>query len=432
MTYSTHTPWQRRAVLLASGGLAVSLGLAACGSGTGLGGSDEEASDGAAGEGEQTLTVWHYFSEPNQVEVMDTYAEMFEDAHPDVTVENAYVPYDQIMSKVVSATGAGEGPDVVVFNGAETSTLALADVLVPLDNYLADWEDTDQLPESVLHSVNDQIYGVQGYVNLLGLWYNQDILDEIGVEPPQTMDELEAAMQAAVEAGYEGITMTGLPQGQGEWQAYPWLSHDGFSYDSPDAGALESAFSRVSGWVESGYLSPEVVNWDQTVPFQEFAAGDIAFAENGNWQMGAAEDASFEYGVVPLPLDDSGQVYLGGEGQGITANADDPDLAWEYLTTTYLSVEGQVAATETVGYIPSRSDAAEDEAVTSDELLSAFTETVAAYGASYPAQSIPPESVPDVQLAVGQAWSAVLGGQQDPEEAASQVIADLEPLLAEQ
>ncbi|WP_217617433.1 extracellular solute-binding protein, partial [Cellulomonas sp. GbtcB1] len=75
----------------------------------------------------------------------------------------------------------------------------------------------------------------------------------------------------------------------------------------------------------------------QTVPFQQSAAGKTAFAQNGNWQIGTAEpDADFAYGVVPLPLGDTGQVYLGGEGEGIGAHADDPELAWEYLQSTYL------------------------------------------------------------------------------------------------
>lgn len=408
-----------------AGVLAGALALAACGGSSST--STTATSDGSpAVDATGTVTVWHYFSDPNQVALMDKYAELFEASNPGSTVDNVYVPYDQMNSKLVAAAGASEGPDIAVFNGAETSTLALAGVLAPLDEQLGAFADTAQLPESVIHSVDDQAYAIQGYVNLLGLWYNADILSEIGVEPPTTMDELEAAMQKAVDAGYEGITLCGLPQGQGEWQAYPWLTSDGFSYDSPDATALAAGLSRVKGWVDEGFLSQEAVTWDQTVPFQQFASGGVAFAENGNWQMGtAASDAQFEYGVVPLPLSDTGQVYLGGEGQGIGAYSADPDLAWKYLESTYLSVEGQLAAADIVGSIPSRLDAAEDDQVASNELLKPFAETVAQFGANYPAGVIPPESVADVQLTVGQAWSAALGGQTSPEDAAQSVVDQL-------
>lgn len=418
----------RRALVLTATMTGGAMLLGACGS------SGEGALEGdAAGDGDpQTLTVWHYFSEDNQVALMDEYAEKFEAANDGVTVENVFVPYDQMNSKLVSSAGAQSGPDVVVFNGAEAATLALGGALAPLDDYWADFADADQFPESVIHTIDDTTYAVQGYVNLLGLWYNADILDELGVEPPTTIDELEAAMGKAKDAGYGGITLSALPQSQGEWQAYPWLSAEGFTYEEPDADALAAGLGRVRGWVENGWLSQEAVTWDQTVPFQQFTAGNSAFAENGNWQQAAAAaDSSFEYGVVPLPLGDSGQVYLGGEGQGIGAFSDNPDLAWEYLTQTYLDAEGQLMALEGVGSIPSRLDSAQDDAVSSNPLLEPFAASIAQYGANYPASNIPPEAVADLQLTVGQAWSAVLGGQQDAQAAATATVTALEGLLAD-
>ncbi|HSO69894.1 MAG TPA: extracellular solute-binding protein [Arachnia sp.] len=413
-----------------AGLLAGALTLAACGGDAATTPSATTGGETSAGAATGTVTVWHYFSDPNQVGLMDKYAELFEAANPGSTVDNVYVPYDQMNSKLVAAAGASEGPDIAVFNGAETSTLALAGALAPLDDHLGGFADAAQLPDSVIHKLDDKTYALQGYVNLLGLWYNADILDEIGVDVPTSTDELEAAMEKAKGAGYQGITLSGLPQGQGEWQAYPWLTSDGFSYDSPDAGALAAGFSRVRGWVDSGYLSQEAVTWDQTVPFQQFAAGQVAFAENGNWQMGTAKaDAKFNFGVAKLPLSDTGKVYLGGEGQGIGAFSENPDLAWKYLESAYLSVEGQLAAAEMVGSIPSRLDAAQDDAVTSNELLKPFAETLADFGANYPAAVIPPAAVADVQLTVGQAWSAVLGGQQSPEDAAQAVVDKLSSVI---
>ncbi|GAA4892055.1 ABC transporter substrate-binding protein [Tessaracoccus lubricantis] len=418
------------------GGLGVSaLAAAGCGSGstteapesttpTTAGGEETTAAAGG------TVTVWHYFSDPNQVALMDRYAELFAAANPGSKAENVFVPYDQMNSKLVSAVGAQEGPDIAVFNGAEAATLALAGALQPIDTFLNGYADADQLPSSVIHKLEDETFAVQGYVNLLGLWYNADILGEIGVEPPTTMDELEAAMDKAVAAGKQGITLCALPQGQGEWQAFPWLSSEGFDYAAPEAEPLAAGLARARGWVEKGYLSQEAVTWDQTVPFQQFAAGNVAFAENGNWQMGTAKsDAKFNYGVVALPLSDSGKVYLGGEGQGIGAFSKDPALAWKYLEASYLAVDGQLAAAEIVGSIPSRLDAAENDAVTSNELLRPFAETVAKFGANYPDAAIPPESVPDVQLTVGQAWSAVVGGQQSPEDAAKGVVDKLSSIV---
>ena len=399
--------------------VAGALTLTAC-----SGGSSGAPSGSATEAGGQTITVWHYFSDPNQVALMDKYAQLFESAHPGDKVVNTFVPYDQMNSKVVSAAGSKTGPDVVVFNGAEAATIVLGGGLAPMDDYLSSWADKKQLPDSVLHVINGKTYALQGYVNLLGLWYNKDILDKIGVKPPTTIDELEADMQKAKDAGYSGITLSGLPNSQGEWQAYPWLTNEGFSYDNLSQSALAAGLARVRGWVNKGWLSQEATTWDQTVPFQTFAAGNVAFAENGNWQMGTAKsDAKFNYGVTSLPLGGNGRIYLGGEGEGIGAFSKHPDLAWQYLVSSYLSPEGQLAAASMVGSVPSRLDVAKDNQVTSNPLLAPFTQEIAEKGAVYPSAAIPPEGVANVQSAMGQAWSAALSGQQSPDAAAATAIA---------
>jgi len=419
-------PLKRRAFLAGTTGLAAAGALAACGSSGSDGGAAEDGSQGG-----NTVTVWHYFAEDNQVALMDKYKEMFEAENDGVTVENVFVPYDQLNSKVVNAAGSQTGPDVVVFNGAEASVLALGGGLKEIDEEWASFEEADQFPDSVQHTINGSLYAVQGYVNLLGLWCNLDKLSELGLEPPTTLDELESAMAAAQETGLSGITLSGLPQSQGEWQAYPWLSSQGFTYENPDEQALTDGFAMVASWVEQGYLSKEATTWDQTVPFQEFLAGKSLFAANGNWQIAAAEtDASFEYTVVPLPVGETGQVYLGGEGQAVGAFSQNAELAWQYLTSTYYSAEGQAAAVELVGSIPAREDASQDSTVTENELLVPFSQTVSEHGANYPSAAIPPEAVADVQTTVGQAWSAALGGQQDPDAAAQTVMQLLETLSA--
>ena len=408
---------------LTGGLLAVSAALA-------LTGCTPTSSGGASGDN-NTLTVWHYFSDANQVKVMTDYKDLFEKNNDGVTVENVFVPYDQMNSKLITAVGSKTGPDVVVFNGADSSTLTLGGALAPMTKQWDGFADKDQFPEAVVHSLDGEVYSAQGYVNLLGLWYNQDILDEVGIEPPTTTDELNSALDAVTAAGKGGITLSGLPQSQGEWQAYPWLSSFGFDYDKPAAAPLEEAFSMIQSWTASGALTREAVTWDQTVPFQTWAAGNVAFAQNGNWQLGTARsDANFNYGVVPLPVGDKGKVYLGGEGESIGAFSKNPKLAWDYLKQTYFSAEGQKIALTGVGSIPSRLDAASAPEVTDDPILAAFAKSLEQNGGNYPAEAVPAEAVADQQLVVGQVWSAVIGGQMTPADAATKLVADLQPLLS--
>ena len=388
---------------------------------------------GQSGSGDNdTITVWHYYSLDNQVAMLDQYKADFEKSHDGVKVDNVYVPQDQLNSKLVAAVGTQSGPDVVVFDGYSATTLIGGGALAPITKQWESFDDADQIAEGAVMSVDGDVYSVQGYVNLLGLIYNKAILDEIGAEPPTTVEELETAMGAAKAAGYLGISLAGQPDVQGAFQAYPWLTDSGFTYEDPQEQPLIDAFTRVRSWVDKGWLSPQVSTWDQNVPFSEFLTGKTAFAENGNWQLSTlASDASFDYGVVPIPVGESGKVYLGGEAQAIGAFSKNPELAWDYLEETFYSSEGQLVALEKVGSIPTRADAAADEAISSDPYLSAYSTAIAEQGAPFPDTVIPSENNEAVILENGRAWSAALGGQTSPEQAAKDFLATLQPLLAD-
>lgn len=422
----SNTPVRRRPRVrlgLAAGAIAAAAVLIL----SGCSGSGTSSTSGSS----NTLTVWHYFSDPNQVKVMTDYASLFQKNHAGVTVKNVYVPYDQMDQKLIASVGAKTGPDVVVFNGADASNLALAGTLAPLDTKWSSFADKDQFAPSVIHKLKGKVYAVQGYVNLLGLWYNKDLLDSLKITPPTTIDELNNAMEKVKAAGKTGITLSGLPNGQGEWQAYPWLTAAGFDLAKPSTSALKSGFSIAADWIAKGYLSKEATTWDQTVPFQKFASGGVAFAENGNWQLGTAKStAKFAYGVVPLPLGSKGKVYLGGEGEGIGAFSKNPELAWKYLQETYYSSAGQLIALKDSGTIPSRKDTASDSVVTSDPIIKPFADSIASMGANYPADAVPPASVANQQLDGGQAWSSVLGGVSSPAEAANKYMQSLAQLLS--
>jgi multiple sugar transport system substrate-binding protein len=388
------------------------------------------ASDNASGGSDQTLTVWHYYSVDGQTAGLDSLAQDFESTHDGVTVDNVYVPFDQLTNKLVQSAATGTGPDVVVYNAGDTYTLTQAGAITPMNDWWDGYADADQFPAATIQKVGDDIMGVQGFVNLIGLWYNADILDELGVQPPTTVDELEADMALATAAGHAGITLTGKPNSEGEWQSYPWLSQAGWDYADPQQSALTAGFALMQDWTQKGWLTREAATWDQTVPFQSFEAGNTAFAVNGNWQIASAKkDAGFNYGVVPLPVGDEGAVYLGGEAQNIGAFSHNPELAKEYLEQEFFSAQGELTLLDSFGSIPARADAAADPKVSDDPILSVFSDIVAANGHPSPDPAIPAQNVAEVLQTVGESWSAAIAGNGTPEEISAQLMNQLTPLL---
>jgi len=376
-----------------------------------------------------TLTVWHYYNTDGQVEALEKLADSFTAEHPDVTVQYEYVPVDQFTTKAVTAAGSETGPDVLVFGASGTYPLAEAGAIEPMDDWWGGYADKDQFPEGVMQRIDGELYGVQGYVNLLGLWYNQDMLDEIGGEVPTTIAELEAVMQKAADAGHQGITLTGKPGLESQWQGFPWFTSHGFSYGDPQAAPMAGTYTMLQDWVGKGYLSREASTWDQTVPFQQFAAGASAFAVNGNWQIGAAKEAAFGYGVAPLPITSDGGVLLGGEVQNVGAFSKNKELAQEFLESTFFSVDGQLTLLDYFGSIPARADAASDSKIGDDPILSVFVDIVQKQGRPSPSPEVPSKNVNEVEGLVGDFWSKAVAGDGTPAQLADDLMAQLVPLL---
>ena len=410
---------RRLGLALASIGIAGALALSACSSGGGSSASDAPI----------TLTVWHYYNTDGQVAGLKKTAESFEAKHPNVKVEFSYVPVDQFTTKAVTAAGAKTGPDVLVYGASGTYSLAQAGAIKPMDSWWNDFKDKDQFPSGVMQKVDGKLYGVQGYVNLLGLWYNQDMLTKIGATVPTTTEELEADMAKAKAIGKQGITLTGKPGLESQWQGFPWFTSHGFSYGDAHAQPMADTYTMLQNWVKAGYLSKEAATWDQTVPFQQFAGGASLFAVNGNWQVAAAKEAKFKYGVAPLPITSQGGVLLGGEVQNIGAFSKHAKLAEEFLEDSFFSVDGQLALLDTFGAIPARADAAASSKIGQDPILSVFADIVQKQGRPSPSPQVPSKNVNSVETLVGNYWSKAVAGDGKPDQLADDLIKQLVPLL---
>jgi ABC-type sugar transport system, periplasmic component len=388
-------------------------------------------SDEASGE----LVVWTYFRTPGQQQALDQMADRFTKQFPDVKVVYESQPFEQMTPNLLAAAAAGRGPDVVIYQWGDILKLVEAKALSSMQPFFSTWPDADQFPDSVVHRVsgieydpNGETYTIQPYVNAIGLYYNQDILDKVGIEPPKTIDELEAALEAVTRAGFKGLVLDWRPGVGGWWGGMPWMWAHGVDLTmSPDKrGTIEQVLSRVRSWVQKGYVPADVVTFDQQTAMVQWLTGKFAFTVNGNWELTRVKDeATFDWGVVSMPSGpEDSSVYLGGEGLAIGAFSKDPDLAWKYLATTWLSREGQLSLVDTVGSIPVRADVADDPKIEQAQGLSAFLEQVPT-GHRLPITQAENEA----QTLFGDTWSAVVSGQLSPAKAADRLVSQTPSIL---
>lgn len=412
-----------RTLMLGGGTL---LAAAACGKGP-----EQAVSQGSgksvAADATGTLNVWHY-STSNNLKAVEDYTAAFTKKYPKVDVKLTFVEFSEMPKRAIAAAGARSGPDVFIYGGNEVLPMYQAGVFREIDTWWSKFPDRTKFPDGVQTKFDGKLFGVKGYVNLTGLWYNKDIIEKVGVEPPTTFEdttpafEKVAAYNKANNTKYVPLVLTGQASNQGDWTAWPWLSGYGFSYDNPDEEALRKTFTLVNTWARNGYLPKDAVNWAQAETFTRFAVGDVAFMENGNWNIGPAKrEAKFAFGTAQLPKGpNGGGVFLGGEALWMGKFTKSPDLAWTYMSNTLFSKEGLLIAFRESGTVPARSDMTGLPEVTKDPLLQPYLAMVSERGSEYPPAG---GKVLAAQAVVAQNWSAVIAGQKPPEQAAKEAAA---------
>lgn len=391
--------------LVAAGGLMLALGCTASG--------DDNGGSETSGE---TLVVWTYYTAGGQIDAMEAQNELWAEQHPDVEIEHVQIPFDQLPSRLLATATTQDGPDVVLDNVVvDFPSLAASGVLADLTDYWDGYEDKDQFGDSALFTFSDdRLYNVLSYTNLLGLYYNEDVLAQYDIEVPTTVSELEAAMQTVADAGeYTPMAMSGAATVEGAWMFMPLALGEGADYCTFDDPAVPAAFESLDQWTQNGYLPADTATWNQTDAWQAFLSGRYAFGINGNWNLGDVPDAGFGIGTAQYPAGSAGSfVFPGGEAIGIGAFSDKQDLAWEYIETAWLSDEASRINFEASGQIPTRASVATSDEVAENELAQPFI-AAASDTATWPRN----EQTAAMQSAVGEASSGLISGQYGLEEA---------------
>ncbi|MFS0894499.1 ABC transporter substrate-binding protein [Microbacterium sp. 179-I 3D3 NHS] len=403
-----------------SGALVITAGLA-----FGLSACAISADGASSGSGDdQTLTFWSYY-QGTQADWLQKQADVFEKNNPGVTVDIVETVGDQQDQKLLASVATGDTPDLFINNiVVDYPTLVAGGVTADLTEYWEGFADKDQFAESAAWSTDDKVYNLLPFTNLIGLYYNQDILTEVGIDaPPTTLDELQADLEAVKAHGqYQGIALSGAPTVEGAWLFAPELLGLGIDYCNFEGPEVEAAFQRAETWAKAGYTPQATATWDQNDSWQQFATGDYAFGINGNWQLGNAAEASFAWGTTQYPAPAGGEsiVYPGGEGFGIGANSDKKDLAWKFLEEAVLTPEAGESIFEIAGSIPVRADVAELPAIKENVAVQPFVAAAQTSG-SWPKN----ENTANIQKALGEAVSSVISGQTTAADASATAIADI-------
>ncbi len=183
------------------------------------------------------------------------------------------------------------------------------------------WDDVLPAAASTVEGAYGQMVSLPYQYNLEGIWYNTAIFDELGLEEPQTFDELLAAAGEVKDAGYQPFAQAGAAG----WPLTRLMGMYIFRAVGPDAmekirdgeakltdepyvaGATALADMAADGLFGDGFnsLEPDAAT-------AAFLSGRAAMTYDGTWLLGNINDpaqneiGAENVGFMPFPAVEGG------------------------------------------------------------------------------------------------------------------------------
>lgn len=361
----------------------------------------------AEGTGEEiTLSVCiHYYD--NNVDLAEAAEAKVQEKYPNVTLEFEDYPQDGGQTlKTRAATG--DLPDILLVDGGLSETLAKSGNILQLDEYYAENNYEENLPQNVIDSC---LYNSDGHiyqfpVNGIApvLWYyNKQIFEENNIKVPTNFDELMTAIEELRAIDIIPVAMFGKE---------PWpvgAFFDTFAIKENPGGVkalsegtakasdegYTKAINKIAQAVEAGIFQEGVTNTDSDTAIAMFEEGQAAMLLNGSWYLSTLIEKFGDNGdfLDTYPTGDAGESeesmnrMAGGpdtHGMAVSANTKYPELAMD-VAAIFTSTREELEYTKYQALtVPVRTDELEvegDLAPVQEKLLSKIPEYT--YGSKF-------------------------------------------------
>ena len=211
------------------------------------------------------------------------FVDKFEAANPDIKLNLEVISWNDLYTIVDTRITNGNTPDIL--NMDVFANYVNDGLLLPVSDYCPEDLYADFFPQFIAQSViDDVVWAVPDLASARAMFYNVDIFNEVGIEPPTTWAELEDVSQAIIDfydgAIYPwGIDMT-TDEGQAAFAYYTWGNGGGFvdengdwAVNSPEnAEGVNFALSLIA----NGYTNPNPATETRYDLQDMFAAGKMA------------------------------------------------------------------------------------------------------------------------------------------------------------
>lgn len=218
--------------------------------------------------------------------------------------------YEELMKTKMSSN---EMPDVFTTHG--WSVARYSEYLMPV-NDLDFAADIDEQIKSVITDKDGNMFVLPIDIDIAGIVYNTEVLEEAGVNPDdiKTWDDFAAACDKIVAAGKNPVHIGGKDSwtiGQFfDWAAPSYYVTDEANSQAEDlkAGTFNTdTWEEVAGlldsWVKAGYINEDALTADYSADMKSLAEGETAFCFYGNSSVVDAQTVNpdAKIGMMPVP-----------------------------------------------------------------------------------------------------------------------------------
>ncbi|MEK4508771.1 extracellular solute-binding protein [Paenibacillus anaericanus] len=270
-----------------------------------------------------TLTFRHFWIKEHDKPMLGIFEDVvrnFQESHPNVKVN--FEGMDQTVhreQKLKSEMVTGTPPDMfVLFGGAEIEPYVRSNRLMDLSDVVTESGLKDQFQDLQLWTFNNRIYGLPIEGNAEPLYYNKFIFNKLGIEQPETLAQLNTAIEILKKNGYIPFALGN----EDRWPAAIFAHYLMDRYAGPDLinelvqGEVTKSFSnpdyikafeQLETWIQQEAFSQSSNSLSTEDAIKLFTSGKAAMYLNGNWDINlfhnedAPADFQDQVGVIPFP-----------------------------------------------------------------------------------------------------------------------------------
>jgi multiple sugar transport system substrate-binding protein len=409
---------------------------------TACGGSSSSSSGGSGSNPgvldsskKYTVEFWNAFSVGANKLAIDSLTQQYMQEHPNVTVKMQYFDsYNTLLTKLTAAIAANKPPTVAQVYESWATQYQQSNAITSLQPFITGKNGLSQSDLSDFYPTllkDGQINGTQYMLPFnksdMVLYYNADLLQKKGLQPPTTWQEFTSDLTKLTNGSQWGLSYT--PDSDGWSILYKALG--GGNFVSSDGKSAEFANSQNMPYTVKAldYLTPLVksgaIHITKGYTWQnDFIAQKSAFAISSIASypfLAKPIGNTFKFNEAPVPAGPSGQfTVLYGTNLALFSNDSDTESAgWDYmkfLTTT----ESNATFVKQTGYMPVRQS-------------SFNSSTLQGYYAQFPARKVGPQSLNNAFVAstvpaweqcisiINTAFPDVLNGQATAESAGTKM-----------